>query len=424
MNAKRLIVSTSSKDLTPLTHHGAQVASLYEQIRLVLESVLSPDDAAVLSEPLIETDQGLIDWYTSLPGEIVPLGQVSPEQREEAIQRLSSYATKIEELGKRYRESKDSQQRRIGNMLKLILEYPGESAIYLVDGKPIIVGWGTTPAGQAAAPERLTRLTPVRSAAAKRRPPKVEAAKSAQLPPGKVEVATQKRRWGCASWPLMGLLLGLLVLALLLGMAYFFPGCAGPYMREGGAGLSEAQNRQAVLLERRARLREEYLQRRRDCPGCNGPADNIEQRRRQAGGTIGPLTITLSWNGKDDLDLHVVEPNGYRIYYSSMGHLSPSGGHYEVDANDKGWRIMSQPVENIKWSEAPPAGVYTVGVVLFDDREPRGVPTDYTIEIVSNGNTRRYNGTISPNQSGPRRGGHPYNEVVKFTYTPPTTGGN
>src|SRR6478672_1309693 len=48
----------------------------------------------------------------------------------------------------------------------------------------------------------------------------------------------------------------------------------------------------------------------------NGNADSIKERVKAAGGEIdAELRVSLSWNNFDDLDLHVVEPNGNEIYY-------------------------------------------------------------------------------------------------------------
>ena len=45
--------------------------------------------------------------------------------------------------------------------------------------------------------------------------------------------------------------------------------------------------------------------------------DNRELTRRLdvAGAELGALTISLMWNTKEDLDLHVINPNGDRIWY-------------------------------------------------------------------------------------------------------------
>jgi hypothetical protein len=74
----------------------------------------------------------------------------------------------------------------------------------------------------------------------------------------------------------------------------------------------------------------------------------------------GDIQVSVSWNVDNDIDLHVVDPNGFEIYYSDD--ISPEGGELDLDSN-AGCAIDSIDNENILWPVGKaPAGSYTVRV--------------------------------------------------------------
>jgi len=80
----------------------------------------------------------------------------------------------------------------------------------------------------------------------------------------------------------------------------------------------------------------------------------------------GLVTIRLTWVTTDDLDLHVIEPNGEHIWYHNR--TSSTGGTLTNDANAGCQNTTFAPVENIVWSSgSAPLGTYEVRVVYFAD---------------------------------------------------------
>src|SRR5262252_8563271 len=74
----------------------------------------------------------------------------------------------------------------------------------------------------------------------------------------------------------------------------------------------------------------------------------------------GDVQVSVSWNVDNDIDLHVVDPNGFEIYYAQQ--LSPEGGELDLDSN-AGCVIDSVDNENILWPIGKaPSGTYTVRV--------------------------------------------------------------
>ena len=108
---------------------------------------------------------------------------------------------------------------------------------------------------------------------------------------------------------------------------------------------------------------------------------DMEDRGRQIGAS-GALKITLMWDDPSvDLDLHIVEPNGYEICYvgGRDGQMidADTGGELDVD-----WQPNQSDVDNIGenavWQNSP-RGTYHASVVCFG---PEGTgPVDCTVVV-------------------------------------------
>ena len=123
--------------------------------------------------------------------------------------------------------------------------------------------------------------------------------------------------------------------------------------------------------------------------------DSIKERVKNAGGNVnGVLRISLSWFNYDDLDLHVREPKGNHIYFSSKTNPATSG-QLDVDMN-AGSGSSRNAVENIVWTNKArmEKGEYKVVVNNFCKRETTGI--GFVIETECN------------------------NEITTYTYSNPT----
>ena len=77
----------------------------------------------------------------------------------------------------------------------------------------------------------------------------------------------------------------------------------------------------------------------------------------------GDVQITLRWDSSADLDLHVTEPDGTKIWYQDKGPTS-TGGRLDVDSNIGCDEEVS--VENVYWPTGQmPLGRYVVEVNGF-----------------------------------------------------------
>jgi hypothetical protein len=114
---------------------------------------------------------------------------------------------------------------------------------------------------------------------------------------------------------------------------------------------------------------------------AGGQHDNVDVR------------VTLVWDNRNDLDLHVTTPSGEVIYF---GHrASVCGGVLDVDRNPRG--ETTTPVENVRWAKgAAPEGAYQVKVRNFAFHEAVRAPTPFRVEIECAGELDYFEGVISP----------------------------
>lgn len=116
--------------------------------------------------------------------------------------------------------------------------------------------------------------------------------------------------------------------------------------------------------------------------------DSIKERVKAAGGNVaGDLRASLSWFNYDDLDLHVVEPDGNEIFFGNKRSLS-TGGHLDVDMNVS--RETRTPVENLIWPSMSKMkeGDYKIFVHNYTKRETTDV--GFEVEIEYNGNIETF----------------------------------
>jgi|GEM_PF-2424082 len=141
---------------------------------------------------------------------------------------------------------------------------------------------------------------------------------------------------------------------------------------------------------------------------------DVSQRLFAAGAKTGEIEISLIWENLNDLDLHVIDPAGDRIYF---GHrISGTGGELDIDRNAScGSDVTSKPIEHVVWQkEFASKGVYSVGVHYYKNCEP-AVKTSYRVEV-------KIGSEIVARQSGVVSGSGQSSDVVpvlEFTYPSP-----
>jgi hypothetical protein len=123
----------------------------------------------------------------------------------------------------------------------------------------------------------------------------------------------------------------------------------------------------------------------------------IRKRVTAAGGQVDNVDVRVSliWDNRNDLDLHVIAPTGEEISFRNK--VGACGGVLDVDRNVGGETLT--PVENVRWAKgAAPDGTYRVYVQNFRFHEPDRAPTPFRVEIETGGALLYHEGVASPQE--------------------------
>lgn len=136
---------------------------------------------------------------------------------------------------------------------------------------------------------------------------------------------------------------------------------------------------------------------RRNCRIHCHDADAISERMRREKATQGDVTITLTWDTVDDLDLHVFVPDRSEVSYANREAM---GGRCVLDVDMNACSPYSkEPVENVFLGDLDrkveaPLGKYKVVVQNYSyHSDPSGSPVPFQVAVSMNGKKESYYGT-------------------------------
>lgn len=129
-------------------------------------------------------------------------------------------------------------------------------------------------------------------------------------------------------------------------------------------------------------------------------ADSIKERVKAAGGNVtGEVCCRLAWEYSDDLDLHMQEPTGSKVYWCCRRQLSGNGGMLDVDANGADGPRQN-PVENIFYEKIKTMrdGAYRLSVNNYNRRSD-GIGFEVEIEIAGTAHSFSYEKALRGSES-------------------------
>ena len=148
MATEQILLSSSSFDgMRETGGFGQPLHTLYPQIRAVLAGQLGAEVADLLAEPVVDRARGRIDWYAEGDPDRSPmaLNDLPEEQRQPILARIEEILGRGRELAERYAASGDVQRMQLGAILKAALGGAVETGVFLVEGRPVMTGWGFAP---------------------------------------------------------------------------------------------------------------------------------------------------------------------------------------------------------------------------------------------------------------------------------------
>ncbi|WP_374289521.1 SrfA family protein [Pseudomonas fluvialis] len=214
-----LLRSGKSQSFTALGETGRPVYRAALQLR---EAIRRKGEhfAEHLAIPQSDELGDQIDWYSKLPGDVVPWGSATEEEKAPARAQLEALKNFLLELGSQYLNAdipgSTGDRMIFGKLLAHVIRFPDENFVYLVNGKPVLTFWGFQHTNADRNLEPLHCLYPSAAASSPAFP-------STATPPGLAPAAAHfaesvvpSRPWWRRLWWLLPLLLLPLLLLLLL----------------------------------------------------------------------------------------------------------------------------------------------------------------------------------------------------------------
>jgi hypothetical protein len=406
------LANTSVEGLRPL---GTAPQRSFELITGTVRERFGDAHAALFAEPVAAQHGNRFDWYANAPGTPVPLRDLPEDEAQAARAVLDGLAHDIRGMAEGLLASDDPGDQRLGEALANALEIPGDDAIHVLRRpdatqgdpdavQPVLVNWAWVRDEQASLRGTLTgidrRHAPARPAVPQGGGPAPVA--------GAAAVATTHRPGGLFWWWLLWLGWALLAVMIVLIILLMIRPCALrlpflPYTCPRDAVQPVTPDEERRLLEDRIHALERRIAGAdRACqpdpaalpipdlppPSDSRPAPGVDDRAEAAGASRGDLTFTVIWDGRDDLDLHVVCPSGDTLYYMKT---ATCNGTLDVDSNAQ--RIAADPIENAHFSDPPP-GTYKVRIHLYKQRDQTdGRP--FTLQISDHGRITTHRGQVT-----------------------------
>ncbi len=420
---RQLIAETTLVGLRPLGMGSRRVQDSWNEIDSYLRGALGERYADLFAEP-VPGNRG-ISWFAAPEGEAKPYSELDETDQAALIAELKERSETIRAHAAGLADSKRDSDRRLAQTLEWALVVPearpDRDFLYSVGGEPLLVNWGTRDEqakdGGAVLQEFLT-------GEAWRLRQEQQSAMTA-VPPSSQPVVMREAVSAAPLWWLLWLLFGLLMIAimylLLLGCGVRWPfGLERPTFLNFCPGALAAEDRTVDQwseteqrgrdLERQVLLLQRELAQKQRCPVGKGDAEEIpsydpsydreEAERafkeiREEGGEEGEVEIILEWQGDADLDLHVICPDGSRVFFQNRNSAT-CGAVLDVDKNSTTDDVSQTPREHVTWKQSPKPGRYQIIVDNFAGRSSgRATPVPYKVYVSRGGEIEVYEGEIA-----------------------------
>jgi hypothetical protein len=127
----------------------------------------------------------------------------------------------------------------------------------------------------------------------------------------------------------------------------------------------------------------------------------------------GDIQVSVSWDTDNDVDLHVIDPNGFEVYW--YDEASPEGGTLDLDSN-AACDIDGVNNENIVWPAGKaPHGTYTVRVDYFENCTYEA--TNYVVTVQKAGTeAKTFTGSFAADDLGDTGADGDGVTITTFTY--------
>ncbi|MDD2767283.1 MAG: VWA domain-containing protein [Methylococcus sp.] len=134
----RLRLCHTPADAYPPPPGGAPESGIYGRLSEAVRRHLSPSAASILAEPVASPDGLWIDWYSGLAGQPVPLLSLPAGELRRIRNLLEDRLQALRALADRLNPADPA----LAQALRQAATYPDETAVYVIDGQPVLTFWG------------------------------------------------------------------------------------------------------------------------------------------------------------------------------------------------------------------------------------------------------------------------------------------
>jgi hypothetical protein len=381
----------------------------FSYIRALVEQHLGADAAAMLSEPQVVPREGRHQWLSeaALDAPLVRLDRATADQAEAAKRTLEEVRWRARQIWEKLNATGSEQNRLQAVAILRAFEVPQDGEyVWLIDGRPLLVGWGHEKASvvpSEPAKLALTYRRPVSNIAP--RASAIMESGSVPLPvhPAAPPPATSSRNWLAAFLWVLFIAIALKIgWVLLPACAIHIPGTQW-HWTWGANCVAHAQNPLADLfaqnraLEEGLRAERVALAARDLCPPAPrpeyvAPVPNLPTLPSHVD-TSAPVQVRLDWDTDDDLDLIVKCPTGGWISRQKQHDWDEScgDGKRDLDANYMMSKRDYPTAEHIGWRNIHP-GNYRV--IVWPVKTGSGNPIPFHVTLTLFGQTRTCLGEV------------------------------
>lgn len=162
-----LITPTVKSELNPLAFQGIMAYTCYAQIIDMLRRKFGDEYVLLFAQPIENTGNGIIDWYTPVQGTPQKLESLAEANNQAITAKIKAMADEIEFYADELISSQEAQKVTRGHILKLALSCPDYSYVYVVGQQPVFVAWGFGPGTPGVEPKKISRIAVATKAFAK-----------------------------------------------------------------------------------------------------------------------------------------------------------------------------------------------------------------------------------------------------------------
>lgn len=221
-----LIVTTPKHQMHALAYQGIMISDCHAQLRDMIRNRLGDAYVLLFAEPVSNTADNSIDWYTPVQGNIRHLHELPAAEQNAMRDKLAHMARELRTFAEELQRSPEHTRLTRGNILDLALRYPDENCLYVVGEQPVFTCWGFGPGTPGAEPRDLSRITKIDTPTTPIEPAPASQKSDPQEPSPKLAPQPKRRSAGLLWW-LLPLLLFLLFLCLLFTSFGTLPALSG-----------------------------------------------------------------------------------------------------------------------------------------------------------------------------------------------------